>query len=202
MKNTMLVGLLCAAIGAPAIAGDDSYAIAAYNAGTTETVYVYGPLPTNCDAARLDAIRKVQQTIVPPSLVEIGYACATRDQIAKLNLNPPICELVNGDTYASGGSGGWAYVCYRGIVDRFVKNHANASLAHPASQPEPRQSYAMIICKTDQPCKRFGEPIALLTANCVDDMFAELDKSKYEVLNDRIYAKGERAAWYECAIVR
>lgn len=99
--------------------GEDSYAIGAYSAGMTETVYVYGPLPTHCDAARLDAIRAVQQSITPPSQKEIGYRCATRDQIARLNLNPPICEIVNGDTYSNGGSG-WAYVCYRGIVDRFV----------------------------------------------------------------------------------
>jgi hypothetical protein len=129
MKNTMLLGFLSAVICAQANADDDSYAIAAYSATTSETVYVYGPLPTNCDAARLDAIRKVQQTIVPPSLVEIGYACASRAQIASLNLNPPICELANSDTYTSGS--GWAYVCYRGIVDRFVKNYAKPSPAQP-----------------------------------------------------------------------
>jgi hypothetical protein len=100
-------------------AGDDSYAIAAYHAITTENVYVYGPLPINCDAARLNVIREIQQSIVPPSLVEIGYKCASRDQIAKLNLNPPICELVDSTAYESGGSS-WSYVCYRGTVDRFL----------------------------------------------------------------------------------
>jgi hypothetical protein len=82
-------------------------------------------------------MREVQQTIVPPSLEEIGYACATRDQIAELNLNPPICEVVNSATYSNGGSG-WEYVCYRGIVDRFVKNYVNPSPAQPpAAQAAP-----------------------------------------------------------------
>ncbi len=110
-------------------AGNDSYAIAAYSALSTETVYVYGPLPTGCDAARLKVIREVQESNVPPSLKEIGYACATRDQISRLNLNPPICEIADSATYTWGS--GWSYICYRGIVDRFVKNYANPSPAQP-----------------------------------------------------------------------
>src|ERR1700722_9859768 len=119
MKTMLPVLAVFLLTGGIVNAGDDSYVIAAYHAITTENVYVYGPLPTNCDAARLNVFREVQQSIVPPSLVEIGYRCASRDQIAKLNLNPPICELVNSTAYESGGSF-WLYVCYRGTVDRFL----------------------------------------------------------------------------------
>lgn len=81
------------------------------------------------------------------------------------------------------------------------REHENA--APTVSRPDPVHTYAMIICKTDQPCKRFGEPITMKAAStdCIGDMFFELDKSKYEVLDDRIYAKGERSAWYECTII-
>ncbi len=133
-------------------AGDDSYVIAAYHAITTENVYVYGPLPatTNCDAARLNVFREVQQPIVPPSLVEIGYRCASRDQIAKLNLNPPICELVDSKAYESGGSF-WLYVCYRGTVDRFLAPSLTAPTAAELEQQRNAEEAAQGSSASRQP---------------------------------------------------
>lgn len=66
-------------------------------------------------------------------------------------------------------------------------------------QSAPAQRYVVFICKTDQACQQIGQPIDLLEPSCIDDMIAALDKSKYEVVSNRIYAKGERSAWYECA---
>jgi hypothetical protein len=66
--NALIYSILAACLlTGLAKAADDSYAIGAYNAGMTETVFVYGPLSGNCDAERLDVVRKAQQIMAPPS---------------------------------------------------------------------------------------------------------------------------------------
>lgn len=97
-------------------ADDDSYAIAAYGEISTETVIVYGPIES-CDAAFLVDLRDAIKPTIAPSLAEIGYACASHDQIVRLSLVPPVCEIQSSDTTAVPT---WIYVCYRGRVDRFV----------------------------------------------------------------------------------
>jgi len=204
MKTMLLVLAVFLLTGGIVNAGDDSYVIAAYHATTTENVYVYGPLPTttNCDAARLNVFREVQQSKVAPSLVEIGYRCASRDQIAKLNLNPPICELVDSTAYESGGSF-WLYVCYRGTVDRFLAPSppppTTAELeqqheAKEAAQAAQRQAagYASYICHVIQGC----EQIVPTT------IYPTKAKCQFAGMSDPNFVPGNSAVWHECRTVQ
>ena len=99
---------------------------------------------------------------------------------------------------------GW-YECEPQIVSQqeLVQPAAGPlpSSVPPTPQPEsaPTQSYAIFICKTGRACKQITQPLDPTDANCIDDILAVLGNSKYEVSNDRIYARGERTAWYKCA---
>lgn len=134
-----LAALCAGAVFSIPALGEDVYAVGAYRALTTETVYVFGPLPVVCDADRLKIFSAMQGTLMPPSLTEIGYACATRSQMAKLRLLPPICDMVNRESYASGANG-WEYVCYLGTVDRFIHPPTAAEIEQSRKAEEAQQT--------------------------------------------------------------
>jgi hypothetical protein len=117
MKTTLPVLAVFLFSSAIARADDNSYAMAAYSALTTETVIVFGPVES-CDAPMLAELRKAIGPTIAPSLKEIGYACVSHDQIK--GLNPPVCVIV-GNNAPPDTPPVWVYTCYPGIVDRLVR---------------------------------------------------------------------------------
>lgn len=133
MKTSLLALALCAAISVGAnAASEKQYAISVHAGLTTELVFVYGP--TSCDPAFLERLREVGQSVIPPSLTTIGYVCASRDEITRLNLNPPVCGAVSSQPGPDFSV--WEYECPRGILDRFV----NPPPAPTAAEMEQRRT--------------------------------------------------------------
>jgi hypothetical protein len=98
-------------------AANGPYAVAVYGSITSEAVIVMGPIES-CDAALLANYRKTVEPTIAPSLSEIGYACASRDQIRRLS--SPVCEISDGST-PSDAPAVWVYACVRGIADALVR---------------------------------------------------------------------------------
>lgn len=141
MKTLLLTPVLVLLANNVAEAANNAYAIGAYSALTTETVIVFGPIE-KCDVAVLAKFREAGQATVPPSLTEIGYVCASRDQIARLNLNDPICSIVSSDV-TPGSPAVWVYNCYRGAVDRFVNPPPVPTAAQIEQQREAQHAAEM-----------------------------------------------------------
>ena len=199
MKTMLPVLAVFLLTGGIAKAGDDSYAIAVYSALTTETVIVFGPVES-CNDPMLVELRKAIGPTIAPSLKEIGYACTSRAQIARLN--PPICTIVSGDT-PSDTSPVWIYTCYRGVVDQLVARPppppTAAALeqqrkAEEAAQAAQRQAtgYASYICHVIQGC----EQIVPTT------IYPTIAICQSATMSDPNFVPGNSTVWHECRTVQ